>query len=96
MRAVRDPKAFVSVSEFKVRAAHWLRGLDKTGAPVVVTLNGKPAGVLLSPAAFDELSEQARFLSAVREGLDAAAAGRVYSHAEVKKRVRARLGRKTK
>lgn len=96
MRAVRVSEDFVPVSEFKAQAAQWLRRLAKTSAPVVVTLNGKPAGVLLSPGAFDELSEQARFLSAVREGLDDATAGRTYPHAEVKKRMRARFGRKTR
>jgi predicted transcriptional regulator len=60
---------------------------------VVVTLNGKPAGVLLSPLAFDQLTEQARFVSAVNEGLADSDAGRVHAHTEVKKRMRARFGR---
>ena len=46
-------------------------------APVVVTQHGKPAGVLLSPKAFDELTERARFVTAVSEGLADAEAGRV-------------------
>ncbi|HEX4385573.1 MAG TPA: type II toxin-antitoxin system Phd/YefM family antitoxin [Myxococcales bacterium] len=87
---------FVPVSEFKAHAAQWLRRLTKTGAPVIVTLNGKPAGVLLSPRAFDELNEQARLISAVSEGIEAADAGRVYPSAEVKKRIRARYARKAR
>ena len=96
MRAIRVSENFVPVSEFKAQAADWLRGLAETGAPVVVTQNGKPAGVLLSPQAFDDLTEQARFVAAVGEGLADAEAGRVHSHAEAKKRIGARFGRKRK
>jgi prevent-host-death family protein len=75
-------------------AADWLRKLAKGSAPVVVTQNGKPAGVLLSPQAFDDLTEQARFVQAVQEGLADAEAGRVHSNLDVIRRMRARFGRK--
>ncbi|HUC06771.1 MAG TPA: type II toxin-antitoxin system Phd/YefM family antitoxin [Solirubrobacterales bacterium] len=96
MREVRVSENFVPVSEFKAQAAVWLRKLAESGEPVIVTLNGKPAGVLLSPRAFDDLNEQARFVAAVSEGAADADAGRVRSHAEVKKRLGARFGRKAK
>jgi prevent-host-death family protein len=96
MRAVRISENFVPVSEFKAQASDWLRKIRETGAPVVVTQNGKPAGVLLSPRAFDALTEQARFVSAVNEGLADVDAGRVHSHAAVKKRMKARLGDKAR
>jgi len=94
MRALLISENFVPVSELKAQAADWLRKIGETGAPVVVTQNGKPAAVLLSPRAFDELTEQARFVSAVSEGLADADAGRVHSHAEVARRMKARAGRK--
>jgi prevent-host-death family protein len=96
MRAVRISEDFVPVSEFKAQAAEWLRKLAVSGAPVVVTQNGKPAGVLLSPEAFDELTEQARFAAAVGEGLADAEAGRAHAHADVVKRIKARYGAKAK
>jgi len=96
MRAVRNSKKVVSVSEIKEQAADWLHGHAEAGAPIVVTQNGKPAGVLLSPQAFDELTERARFVAAVGEGLDDIEAGRVHTHADVVKRMKARFGRKTK
>ncbi len=96
MRPLRVSEDFVPVSEFKAQAAEWLRKLAASDAPVVVTLKGKPAGVLLSPQAFDELSEQARFVAAVREGTADADAGRVRSHAAVVKQMRKRFGRKAK
>jgi len=94
MKSVRLAENFVPISEFKAEAADWLRRLAEDGAPVVVTQNGRPAGVLLSPRAFDELTEQARFVAAVEAGLADADAGRTRSHAAVVKRMNARFGRK--
>lgn len=96
MRPVRISESFVPISEFKAQAAEWLRKIGESGAPLVVTQNGRPAGVLLSPEAFDALTEQARFVTAVSEGLADAEAGRVHDHAEVKARMRARFGGKTR
>ena len=96
MRVLRVSENFVPVSELKAQAADWLRKIGETGGPVVVTQNGKPAAVLLSPRAFDELSEQARFVSAVSEGLADADAGRVHPHAKVVRRMKARAGAEPK
>ena len=96
IRSVRISQDFVPLSKFKARAAEWLRKAGDTGAPVVVTQNGKPAGVLLSPVVFDELTEQARFVAAVEEGLADAKTGRVQSHAAVARRMRSRFGSKGK
>src|SRR5258706_533453 len=52
MRAVRISEDFIPISEFKAQAADILRKIGETGAPIVVTQNGKPAAVLLSPRAF--------------------------------------------
>ena len=96
MRSPRISEDFVPVSEFKAKAADWLRRLSATDAPVVVTLNGRPAGVLLSPHSYDELTERARLVAAVEEGVADADAGRVHTHAEVARRMQARFGGKAK
>ena len=92
MRAPLISEDFVPVSDFKAQAAEWLRRIGETNAPLVVTQHGKPAGVLLSPRAFDALTEQSRFVSAVVEGLADADGGRIHPHNEVEKRLRARFG----
>ena len=95
MRSVRISEDFVPVSEFKAQAADWLRRLVETGGPVVVTQNGRPAGVLLSPQSYDELTERARLVQAVEEGLADSQAGRVHSHDEVVRLMKARFGETT-
>ena len=93
MRAVRISEDIVPVSEFKAQAAECLRRIADSGQPLVITQNGKAAGVLLSPAEFDRLSERARFVAAVDEGLVDADAGRVRAHDEVAARMKARFGK---
>jgi prevent-host-death family protein len=97
MRSVRVSEDIVPVSDFKAQAAEWLKRIAETGHPLVITQNGKAAGVLLSPAQFDELSSRAQFAAAIDEGLADSEAGRVHRHAavvaEFKKRRRARAAR---
>lgn len=92
MRPLRVSEDFVPVSELKAQTAEWLRKIAESNAPLVVTQNGRPAGVLLSPQAFDELTEQARFGTAVADGLADADAGRATSHADVVRRMAERFG----
>jgi prevent-host-death family protein len=96
MHTLRLEQDFIPVDQLGARAAGWLRKLARSDAPLVVTKDGKPAGVLLSTRAFDELVERSRFKAAVSEGLADAAAGRTRSHSDMKKSVRARLRRKVK
>jgi prevent-host-death family protein len=83
MRSLRIAEDIVPVSDFKAQASEWLRRVAESGHPLVITQNGKAAGVLLSPQAFDELTERSRFLASVDEGLADSEAGRVHAHDEV-------------
>lgn len=95
MRAVRVSQDIVPVTDFKARASEWLRRLADSDHPLVITQNGKPAAVLLSPRAFDALVERGRFLAAIDEGLADAEAGRVRPHREVAAELRKRFGHRT-
>lgn len=96
MRSLRVSQDFVPISELKAQAAEWLLRLAETDAPVVVTQNGRPAGVLLSPRAYDELTERASFVTAVNRGMADALDGRVTDHADVKQRMKTRFGAKAR
>jgi prevent-host-death family protein len=82
MRPLRSTDV-IPVSSFKAQAASCFERLAETGRPLVITQNGRPAGVLLSPSAFDALTERARFMGAVNEGLEDVARGRLTPHDEV-------------
>ena len=90
MSNLRVSEDIVPLSDFKARASELLKKLAQTGAPIVITQNGRAAGVLLSPAEFDVLTERARFVHAVATGLDDAESGRVVDHQSMVAEVAAR------
>jgi prevent-host-death family protein len=92
MDRVRVSEDIVPLSEFKARAAEWLRKAACTGAPIVITQNGRAAAVLLSPREYDALTERVRFLEAVAEGLRDVDAGRVVDHQSMVAEMTARYG----
>ena len=92
MSHLRVAKDIVPLSDFKARAAELLKRLAETGAPIVITQNGRAAGVLLSPAEFDALTERIRFISAVAEGLEDARSGKVVTHESMVAEVQTRYG----
>ena len=75
----------VPIEEFKTHAAQVFRLLRENGRALVITQNGKPAAVLITPEEFDHLREHHRFLAALREGLADADAGRVICDAELQR-----------
>ncbi len=72
-----------SLTNFKRQTAEYLRQLHATGAPMVLTVNGKASVVVQDAAAFQRLVEQAaksdrdETIAAIREGLADVEAGRV-------------------
>ncbi len=80
----------VPIAEFKGKASQWLRRLRETAEPVVITHNGKPAAVMLSPGEYDRLSAHVQFLEPVAAGLADSEAGRTMTTAQMKKRFKAR------
>jgi len=58
--------------------------------------SSRRTAVLLSPQAYDELTARARFVGAVEKGLADADAGRVTSHAELRREMKERFGKKAR
>ena len=92
MDGFRVSEDIVPLSDFKAKASEWLKRVARTGSPVVITQNGRAAAVLVSPSAFDELTERTRFVDAVAEGLADLEAGRVVDHDSVVAEMTARYG----
>ncbi|MBL0941816.1 MAG: type II toxin-antitoxin system Phd/YefM family antitoxin [Alphaproteobacteria bacterium] len=89
MKDVILSEDIVPIGEFKSHAAHWLKKLRSTGQPVVITQNGKPAGVLVSPIDFDRSQEKERFLASISKGLVDADEGRTMTADQLKTRLAA-------
>ena len=54
-RDINVSDGIVPLGEFKARASQFLRNLKGRREPLVITQNGRPASVVLSPAAFEEM-----------------------------------------
>ena len=89
MKGVQVFDGIVPLGEFKAQAAKFLKRLGESGEPMVITQNGRPGGVLISPSEFDRFQARERFLDSIAAGLADAEAGRVIGTADLKQRLRA-------
>lgn len=83
MKSLRLTEDILPIGEFKAQASSVIRKLQESNRAVVITQNGRPAAVLISPQEFDRLSEQQRFLAAIDEGWADSEAGRVVDDDEL-------------
>lgn len=82
------------VARFKAHASELIHRLRVDGRPVVITVNGAPAAVLISPAEYDRQRQADETRAAIELGLADVEAGRVVSDAELGKWADKRFGRK--
>lgn len=74
----------IPIGEFKLSLSKWFNNIQNTGHPLVITQNGKPAGVLISPSEYDGLVDKKLFINSVEKGLSDAASDNTYSTKELK------------
>lgn len=89
MKEVQVSDGIVPLGEFKAQAAKLLKRIGESGQPMVITQNGRPAGVLLSPREYDRIQERQRFLESIAAGLADAESGRTMTTMELRERLRA-------
>ena len=91
-RTFQVAEDIIPIAEFKAKISEVVRALDGRPRPLVITLNGKPAAVVMSPREYDQLVYKQRVVSSIADGLADDAAGNVISSEELMTRVRARYG----
>ena len=92
MKTLSVATGIVPIAEFKSGISKWFREIRDSGSPLVITQNGKPAGVLLSPQEYDALVYRRDFLDSVERGLEDAQAGRALDTQTVRAALRVRRG----
>lgn len=85
----------IPIAELKTNMSEIVRGLDERPRPLVITLNGKPAAVVMSPREYDRLSYQSRFVDAVAAGLADVRAGRTFDGEQAVSELLTELGHKS-
>jgi len=92
MKSIQISEDIFPLGQFKTHASKVLRNLHEKNRPIVITQNGKPAAVLLTPEEFDRLSKQERFVTAVKEGLQDVKTGNIISDKELSATLREEFG----
>ena len=88
MKSIQISEDIFPLGQFKTHASRVLRNLHEKNRPIIITQNGKPAAVLLTPEEFDRLSKQEQFVTAVRDGLQDVKAGNIISDEELSAKLR--------
>lgn len=95
MKNINISEDIIPIGQFKSGISKYLKSVQATGQPLVITQNGRPAGVLLSPAEYDALVYKQAFVASVQNGIADAEAGKLYETDEVRARLeKNRAGRK--
>jgi prevent-host-death family protein len=91
-RTFQVAEDIIPIAELKAKLSEVVRGLHARPRPIVVTLNGKPAAVVMSPREYDRLTYHARVVAAVNEGLADVEAGRTYPVDQVIRELESEFG----
>jgi len=94
MKTISITNDIVPIAEFKAGISRWFKSLKSTGQPVIITQNGKPAGVLLSPGDYDDLVYKKSFLDSIGRGISDAESEKTYHTEEVRAALTARRSKR--
>jgi antitoxin YefM len=93
MKTISIVNDIVPIAEFKSSISKCFKNLKNTGHPLIITQNGKPAGVLMSPNDYDELVYRKSFIDSVERGISDADNGRIFNTQEIKASLTSRRNR---
>jgi len=74
----------IPVGQFKSGLAKYLKEIQNKRNSLIITQNGKPAGVLISPSEFDDLRQTKLFIDSISRGLSNSEKGEVFSTSQLR------------
>ena len=84
MREISVASDIVPVGEFKSGLAKYFKEIQQKRNSLIITQNGKPAGVLISPSEFDKLRHTKLFFESVSRGLSDSEKGKTLSTSKIR------------
>lgn len=84
MKTISISTDIIPVGEFKAGLAKYLKEVKSNRNSLIITQNGKPAGVLISPSEFDKMRETKLFIDSISRGLSDSDKGNVYSTSQIR------------
>mgnify|MGYP001570534180 CR=1 FL=1 len=92
MRPIELMRDVLPMAKFKTRASEMIHRVRQDKRPLVITLNGEPAAVLISPEDYDRRVYAERVREAIHEGLADVKAGRTISDDDLGRWADSRFG----
>jgi prevent-host-death family protein len=90
MKNISISNDIIPVGQFKAGLAKYLKEIQVQKNSLIITQNGKPAGVLISPEEFDKLRETKLFIDSISRGLSDSEQGNVLTTTQLKKELKGR------
>jgi len=87
MKVINISQDIIPVGEFKTGISKWLRSIRDNNRPIVITQNGRPAGVLISPEEYDKLVYNKMFTESINHGIQDIKSGNIFSTSELKNKL---------
>lgn len=84
MKNISVTNDIIPVGQFKSGLAKYLKDIQVRKHSLVITQNGKPAGVLVSPTEYDSLNETKLFIESISRGLADSENGDLLTAAQLK------------
>ena len=88
MKNILVANDIIPVGQFKSGLAKYLKEIQNKRNSLIITQNGKPAGVLISPSEFDELRQTKLFIDSISRGLSDSEKGKVLSTSKLRGELR--------
>ena len=86
----------IPVGQFKSNLAKYLKEIQNKRNSLIITQNGKPAGVLISPSEFDDLRQTKIFIDSISRGLSNSEKGEVFSTSQLRSEMQKTRSRREK
>jgi len=84
MKNISVSNDIIPVGQFKSGLSKYLKDVQSKKQSLIITQNGKPAGVLLSPTEYDSLNETKNFIESISRGLADSENGDLLTTAQLK------------
>lgn len=92
MKAIELSTDVLPIAKIKARASEVVQRVKRENRSIVITVNGEPAAVLVSPQTYDRMAYEDRVREAIAQGFEDEQAGRVLSTDEIRRRADERFG----
>jgi len=96
MKNISVTNDIIPVGQFKAGLAKYLKEIQSNKNSLIITQNGKPAGVLMSPSEFDEMRTTKLFIDSISRGLSNSENGEVYSTSQLRNELKKNRNGKSK